>query len=74
MLKKSKTMNFNGSSAITAGGREETIMTMDARLSENGSLNLSKYVQDKALYLANKEEVDADYLEFEEYVNSFLEV
>lgn len=74
MLKHSKTISFSGSSMIKTEGTEDIAVAMNAGISEDGTFNINKYVRNVPLYRANKEEVDADCTEFENYVNSFLEV
>ena len=46
---------------------------MNATIGEYGTVNISKNIQDKNLYLKNKVVVDADAAEFETYVNGMLE-
>lgn len=74
MLSKTKSISLNGKSTITVDGRNVIAMTMNANVNEDGSVSTSKYLQDKEIYLANKEEVDTDYAEFESYVGSMMEV
>lgn len=74
MLKMNKTMNVNGSSIVTVNEKETVAVTMNASLSENGSINISKYIQNKEAYLANKEQIEKDTVEFETYVLQLSEV
>lgn len=74
MLKKSKTMNVNGSSIVTAKEKEIVVSTMNASISENGAININKYIQNKEAYLENKEQVEKDAAEFEAYVLQLAEV
>lgn len=74
MLKMNKTMNVNGSSIVTVNEKETVAVTMNASLSENGSINISKYIQNKEAYLANKEQIEKDTVEFEAYVLQLSEV
>ncbi len=74
MLKKSKTMNVNGNSIVTANEKEIVAVTMNASISENGAINISKYIQSKEAYLANKEQIEKDAAEFEAYVLQLSEV
>lgn len=74
MLSKQKSMTVSGTSTVKVDGKDTPVMTMNATVSENGSVSNNKYIQDKAVYLANKTEVDADCVAFDEYLNSLLEV
>ena len=74
MLSKAKTISVNGSSTVTVDSKDTVAMTMNASINENGSFSINKYIQNKELYLANKDAVDADYKDFETYANSMLEV
>ena len=74
MLKKSKTMNVNGSSIVTVNEKETVAVTMNASISENGAINISKYIQSKEAYLENKEQIEKDAAEFEAYVLQLSEV
>lgn len=73
-LKKSKTINVNGSSVVTVDEKETVVMTMNASLQEGGAVSINKYIQDKDLYLEKKDTVEADCKEFEAYVDSMMEV
>lgn len=46
-------------------GVETVVMTMNASINEDGSMSVNKYIQNKDLYMANKEACNADYEEFE---------
>lgn len=74
MLSKSKTISVNGSSTVTVDGKDVVAMTMNASINENGSFSVNKYIQNKEVYLANKDSVDSDYTAFETYANGLLEV
>ncbi len=74
MLNKSKSINVNGRSTVEVNGTETVVMLLNASITESGSVNVSKNIQDTKLYLANRETVDADAAEFETYVYGLLEV
>lgn len=74
MLSKAKTISVNGSSTVTVNEKDTVAMTMNASINENGSFSINKYIQNKDVYLANKDSVDADYAAFETYANGMLEV
>ncbi len=48
-------------------------MTMNASINEDGSMSVNKYIQNKEVYKANKVVCDADYEEFETYVDGLME-
>lgn len=48
-------------------------MTMNASINEDGSMSVNKYIQNKEVYKANKAVCDADYEEFETYVDGLME-
>ena len=48
-------------------------MTMNASINEDGSMSVNKYIQNKEVYKANKAACDADYEEFETYVDGLME-
>lgn len=73
MLSKAQTISVNGRSTVETDGKEVLVMTMNATIGEYGTVNISKNIQDKNLYLKNKVVVDADAAEFETYVNGMLE-
>lgn len=54
-------------------GVETVAMTMNASINEDGSMSVNKYVQNKEVYKANKAACDADYEEFETYVDGLME-
>lgn len=70
MLKTTKNISVSGRITVDDGGSGTEVMVASANISESGSISFSKYVRDKDLYESHKEEVDADYEEFEEYVYS----
>lgn len=74
MLKKSKTIVVNGSSAIQNGGTENEVATMNANIDENGGISQNSYINSRTEYLSHKAEVDADMAEFNKYINSLMEV
>lgn len=73
MLVKTKTISANGRSTVTVDGVETVAMTMNASINEDGSMSVNKYIQNKEVYKANKAACDADYEEFETYVDGLME-
>lgn len=74
MLGKSKTITASGRSTVTVDEKDVIAMTMNANINEDGSISINKYIQNKEIYFANQVTVDADYSEFETYVNGLAEV
>ena len=60
MLRVSKSIQVMGSSVITVDGAEQTVMTMNASIGEDGAANINKYVQNQSLYRGNKAEAKKD--------------
>lgn len=67
MLEARKSITLTGTSNIeqTSGGNIPVVY-MSASVAEDGTPNVSKSIQDKETYLANKEQCKADMDEFEE--------
>lgn len=67
MLETRKNITLTGTSSIeqTSGGNIPVVY-MSASVAEDGTPNVSKSIQDKATYLANKEQCKADMDKFEE--------
>lgn len=73
MLRVSKSIQVMGSSVITVDGAEQTVMTMNASIGEDGASNINKYVQNQSLYRTNITEAKADYAAFETKVEEIIE-
>lgn len=56
-----KTTTMTARSAIG----DEVAVSMRATLNEDGTWNVSKHIRNTELYLANQEQCEADYVEFE---------
>lgn len=56
-----KVTNINANSLI--GG--EKVVSMRATIAEDGTVNFGKTIRNTEVYMANTEECDADYKEFE---------
>lgn len=70
MLETRKSITLTGTSTIEKGTEEEkqTIIVayMSASIAEDGTPNISKTIQDRETYLANKAAVKKDMDDFEE--------
>lgn len=74
MLGKKKTITATGTSTVKVQEKDAIAMTMNASITEEGTVAVNKYIQNKDVYIANKEAIDADFAEFEQYVDSLMEV
>ena len=74
MLKTTKTISVTGRSTVTDTEKEVVAVTMSANISEDGAVSINKYIQNTELYKAHKDDVDADFTEFEKYVDTLMEV
>lgn len=74
MLETKKSTTITGTSNITTEKGTQAVVYMSASISEDGSYpNITKTIQDKTTYLANKEECKADMDSFEDYVLTMVE-
>ena len=73
MLKVSKSISVTGSSVVSVNGEDKVVMTMNANIREDGSVNASSYIQDRDLYRTYKTDVRKDENEFDDYVDTLLE-
>ncbi len=72
MLKIAKSINFNGTSSVKdAEGNDVSAAAMSANISDDGSININTYIQNKELYEANKPQVREDISEFDDYVYTY---
>lgn len=74
MLKVTKTISVTGRSTVTEDEKEVVALTMSANISEDGTVSINKFIQNRTIYKAHKADVDADYEEFETYVEGLMEV
>ena len=71
IVNKTETMSFSAVSAIeVSDGQATPVLYMNASKNANGEVNFSKNIRDIGLYKTNKEEADADWEEFQNYVVS----
>lgn len=66
MLRTTKTINLTGQSMITVDNVENVVVYMNATADQSGTSNISKNIQNKELYLSNKEQCRKDMNEFED--------
>lgn len=67
MIKNLNTVTNVAASCVI---NDELVMTMRATIDSASTWNVSKNIRNSELYLANQEECDKDYLDFEEVVIS----
>lgn len=66
MLKTTVSKTMSGNSVVkTVDGLESVVASMSASIQEDGTISINKYVSNKELYNANKDEVRADMEAFE---------
>lgn len=59
----SKTMNISATSTVD----NQIAVYFNANIQSNGDMNITQSIRNKELYITNKETVEADFKEFEEY-------
>lgn len=65
LVRESETRNFSAVSAVDVkDGTGIPVMAMNAGISDDGKINFSQTISDSANYLANQQEVDADWEAF----------
>lgn len=73
MLKTMRSTTLTGQSMITVGGTDALVVSMNANVAENGNCpSVSKTIQNKELYLANKEACRADMAAFDDVVDTLV--
>lgn len=76
MLNIQKTINFYGRSEGTETnemGEKVLYATMDASISNEGSININKYTSSATAYTEHAEEIEADWAAFEEEVHKYAQ-
>lgn len=69
MLNTTVQKTISGSSVVkTDKGVDAVVASMSASIQEDGSISINKYISDKDLYKANKDEVREDMDSFETLV------
>lgn len=73
MLKTTKSTTLTGQSVITVNGVDIIVVSMSANVSENGSYpSISKTIQNKEVYLSNKDDCREDIAAFDDVVDSVI--
>ena len=73
MLETRKSTTFTGTSNIKVDGKNMAVASLSASISEEGTPNISKSILNRELYIANKEEVSNDMMEFEDLAFSCIQ-
>ena len=68
----SKSITVSATSTIEVDNKQNTVMYMNATITSGGDVNINQSIRDKELYIANQEEVDADFAEFKVTVMSYV--
>ena len=71
MLSIQKSINFSGTSSIEVNGVKTPVAYFNAQIQSDGKYNINQSIQNVDAYKANKEQVDADFTEFEQKVFEF---
>lgn len=69
MLNTTTSKNFSGTSTID----NIIVANMYATISENGNVNINKTITDQKAYINNKELVEKDMSDFDEFVYSSID-
>ena len=69
MLNTTTSKNFSGTSTID----NVVVANMYANISENGNVNINKTITDQKTYINNKELVEKDMGDFDEFVYSSID-
>lgn len=64
-------ININGS--CKEANHKSDVAYFSASYSDNGSFTVNKNVMDKEIYEANKEQIDADFADFEQKVMQYIQ-
>lgn len=67
------TINANSSSTITSEGQKVAVCNYTGYVDQNGTPNTTRTIRNKDLYMANREECDADFESFTDYLFSLID-
>ena len=69
LARETETRNFGAASMVDVkDGTGVPVMFMQASIAADGKINFSNTINDATMYLDNKEEVDADWNDFQQKV------
>lgn len=73
MLQTSKSVTISGQSIIENKGAPATVVLMSANINESGEYSsISRTIQDKELYVANKATCKEDISKFDDMVDEYV--
>ena len=70
MLKTTRSITINGTSTVEVEGVEKVVANFTANIKEDQNITINQFVQNQALYIANRTQVRKDKNDFEDYVDS----
>jgi hypothetical protein len=73
MLETKKSTTITGTVNVEVEGKKVPVAYLSASISEEGTPSLNKTIQNKELYLANKQEVTEDMREFEDMALAYIQ-
>lgn len=72
MLKTTRSITINGTSMVEVDGVEKVVANFTANIKEDQNITINQFIQNQALYIANRTQVRKDKNDFEDYVDSQL--
>lgn len=72
MLKTTRSITINGTSTVEVDGVEKVVANFTANIKEDQNITINQFIQNQALYIANRTQVRKDKNDFEDYVDSQL--
>ena len=73
MLKITRQTLLNGTLSVEKEGSEMVVATLNATIQEDGSSNVSRFIQSNSLYLTNRKAMDADFARFDEAMAGMMQ-
>lgn len=70
MLKTTRSITINGTSTVEVEGVEKVVANFTANIKEDQNITINQFIQNQALYIANRTQVRKDKNDFEDYVDS----
>lgn len=72
MLKTTRSITINGTSTVEVEGVEKVVANFTANIKEDQNITINQFIQNQALYIANRTQVRKDKNDFEDYIDSQL--
>ena len=70
MLKTTRSITINGTSTVEVESVEKVVANFTANIKEDQNITINQFIQNQALYIANRTQVRKDKNDFEDYVDS----